>query len=86
MLAYIEQNLRYPIFAEEMGLQGRVIIGIVVEKDGSLTDIKVVKSVDPSLDKEAIRVVKTMPNWIPGMQDGEPVRVKYKIPVTFRLK
>ena len=86
MLAYIEQNLRYPIFAEEMGLQGRVIIGIVVEKDGSLTDIKVVKSVDPSLDKEAIRVVKTMPNWISGMQDGEPVRVKYTVPVTFRLK
>ena len=69
-----------------MGLQGRVIIGIVVEKDGSLTDIKVVKSVDPSLDKEAIRVVKTMPNWIPGMQDGEPVRVKYIIPITFCLK
>ena len=86
MLAYIEQNLRYPIVAEEMGLQGRVIIGIVVEKDGSLTDIKVVKSVDPSLDKEAIRLVKTMPNWIPGMQDGEPVRVKYLIPVTLRLK
>ena len=86
MLAYIEQNLRYPIVAEEMGLQGRVIIGIVVEKDGSLTDIKVVKSVDPTLDKEAIRVVKTMPNWIPGMQDGEPVRVKYLIPVTLCLK
>ena len=86
MLAYIEQNLRYPIVAEEMGLQGRVIIGIVVEKDGSLTDIKVVKSVDPSLDKEAIRLVKTMPNWIPGMQDGEPVRVKYLIPVTLCLK
>ena len=86
MLAYIEQNLRYPIVAEEMGLQGRVIIGIVVEKDGSLTNIKVVKSVDPSLDKEAIRLVKTMPNWIPGMQDGEPVRVKYLIPVTLCLK
>ena len=86
MLAYIEQNLRYPIVAEEMGLQGRVIIGIVVEKDGSLSDIKVAKSLEKAFDEEAVRAVKSMPNWIPGMQDGEPVRVKYIIPITFCLK
>ena len=72
--------------AEENGIQGRVIVTFVVERDGSITDVRVVKSVDPSLDKEAVRVTKSMPNWNPGMQNGGPVRVKFTLPVTFRLQ
>ena len=67
-------------------IQGRVIVTFVVERDGSITDVKVVKSVDPSLDKEAQRVVKAMPHWIPGKQNGSAVRVKYTVPVTFKLQ
>jgi protein TonB len=85
MLAFIDNVKRYPVGAEELCAQGRVIVRVVVEKDGSLRNIKVVKSVDPSLDKEAIRVVEQMPKWIPGKQDGKPVRVKYFIPISFRL-
>ena len=66
--------------------QGRVIASFTVEKDGSLTDIKIVKSVDPSLDKEAQRVIRAMPRWIPGKVNGSPVRVKYTVPLTFRLQ
>ena len=76
----------YPTIAEENGVQGRVIVTFVVERDGSITDVKVVKSVDPSLDKEASRVVAGMPKWIPGKQNGSAVRVKYTVPVTFRLQ
>ena len=72
--------------AQENGVQGRVIIAFVVERDGSITDVNVVRSVDPSLDKEAARVVRNMPKWIPGKQNGAPVRVKYNVPVTFRLQ
>ena len=71
---------------EENGVQGRVIVTFVVERDGSITDVRVVKSVDPSLDKEAVRVTKAMPHWIPGKQNGSAVRVKYTLPVTFRLQ
>ena len=67
-------------------VEDRVIVTFVVERDGSITDVKVVKSVDPSLDKEAQRVVKSMPHWIPGKQNGSAVRVKYTVPVTFRLQ
>ena len=80
------KNIKYPVVAEENGVQGRVIVTFVVERDGSITDVKVVKSVDPSLDKEAQRVVKSMPHWIPGKQNGSAVRVKYTVPVTFRLQ
>ena len=66
--------------------QGRVIASFTVEKDGNLSDIKVVKSVDPSLDKEAIRVIKAMPQWIPGKVNGKPVRVEYTVPLTFSLQ
>ena len=66
--------------------QGRVIATFVVERDGSISDVKVIKSVDPSLDKEAIRVLKSMPKWIPGKQNGSAVRVKYTVPVTFKLQ
>ncbi len=80
------KNIKYPVVAEENGVQGRVVVTFVVERDGSITDVKVVKSVDPSLDKEAQRVVKSMPHWIPGKQNGSAVRVKYTVPVTFRLQ
>ena len=84
----VEQMPSFPggPVAEENGIQGRVIVTFVVEKDGSITDVRVVKSVDPSLDKEAQRVVKSMPRWIPGKQNGSAVRVKYTVPVTFRLQ
>lgn len=86
LFEYLSKNIRYPAIAEENGVQGRVIITFVVERDGHITDVKVVKSVDPSLDKEARRVVSGMPKWIPGKQNGSAVRVKYTVPVTFRLQ
>lgn len=86
LFEYLSTHIKYPTIAEENGVQGRVIVTFVVERDGSITDVKVVKSVDPSLDKEASRVVKGMPRWIPGKQNGAPVRVKYTVPVTFRLQ
>ena len=86
LLEYLSKNIKYPVVAEENGVQGRVIVTFVVERDGSITDVKVVKSVDPSLDKEATRVVKSMPKWQPGKQNGSAVRVKYTVPVTFRLQ
>ena len=86
MFQWIAGNMKYPIVAEENGIQGRVVVTFVVERDGSINEVEVAKSVDPSLDKEAVRVVKTMPKWIPGKQKGEPVRVKFTMPITFRLK
>ena len=86
LMQYLSSNIKYPVVAEENGVQGRVVCTFVVEKDGSITDVRVVKSVDPSLDKEAARVVKGMPKWIPGKQNGSAVRVKYTVPVTFRLQ
>ena len=86
LMQYLNSNIKYPVVAEENGVQGRVVCTFVVEKDGSITDVRVVKSVDPSLDKEAMRVVKSMPKWIPGKQNGSAVRVKYTVPVTFRLQ
>lgn len=83
---YLKSNMRYPVVAQENGVQGRVVVSFVVERDGSITDVNVAKSVDPSLDKEATRVVKSMPKWIPGKQNGSAVRVKYNVPVTFRLQ
>lgn len=86
LFQYLSKNIRYPAVAEENGVQGRVVVTFVVERDGSITDVRVAKSVDPSLDKEAARVVKSMPHWIPGKQNGSPVRVKYTVPVTFQLQ
>ena len=86
LLQYLSSNIKYPVVAEENGVQGRVVCTFVVERDGSITDVRVIKSVDPSLDKEAVRVVKSMPKWIPGKQNGSAVRVKYTVPVTFRLQ
>ena len=85
LFEYLSQNIKYPSVAEENGVQGRVLVTFVVERDGTITDVRVVKSVDPSLDKEAQRVVNSMPRWIPGKQNGSPVRVKYTVPVTFKL-
>ena len=82
----LSKNIKYPVVAEENGVQGRVIVTFVVERNGSITDVQVAKSVDPSLDKEAVRVVKAMPHWIPGKQNGSAVRVKFTVPVTFRLQ
>ena len=86
LLEYLSNNIKYPVVAQENGVQGRVVVSFVVEKDGSITDVKVVRSVDPSLDKEAARVVKSMPRWIPGKQNGSAVRVKYNVPVSFKLQ
>ena len=86
LMDFLSNNVKYPVVAQENGVQGRVVISFVVEKDGSITDVRVVRSVDPSLDKEAARVVKSMPRWIPGKQNGAAVRVKYNVPVSFRLQ
>ena len=86
LLNYLSEHINYPEGYEETCVQGRVVITFVVEKDGSLSDITVVKSLEKAFDEEALRAVKSMPNWIPGMQDGKPVRVKYTVPVNFRLK
>lgn len=85
LLAYLGKNIKYPASAQENNIQGRAVIEFVVNKDGSIVDPKVVKSLDPACDKEALRVIKAMPKWNPGKQRGKPVRVKYTVPVTFRL-
>ena len=85
-LQFLYKNIKYPPIAQENGTQGQVVLQFVVERDGSIGDIKVVKSVDPYLDKEALRVVKTMPKWKPGMQRGKPVRCRFTLPVRFRLQ
>jgi protein TonB len=86
LLKWIGDNIKYPAIAEENGIQGRVVCTFVVERDGSVTDVQVARSIDPSLDKEAVRVLKKMPKWIPGRQNGSAVRVKYTVPVTFKLQ
>lgn len=82
---WISKNVKYPVLAMENGIQGKVYIQFVIEKDGSITDVKVVRGVDASLDKEAVRVVKAMPKWKPGKQRGKPVRVSYTLPINFQL-
>lgn len=86
LLKFLQDNLRYPNSAMEKNVQGRVIVQFVVEKDGTPTEFKVLRSVDPDLDAEALRVLQTMPKWKPGMQRGEVVRVKYTVPVSFKLQ
>lgn len=85
LMKWLQKNLKYPADAQDNGVQGRVLVQFVVNKDGSIVDPKVVKSADPSLDKEAMRVVRAMPKWKPGQQRGKTVRVRYTLPVTFRL-
>lgn len=86
LMQFLSQNVKYPEEAYQKGTQGRVIVTFVVEKDGSITEAHVVRSIDPLLDKEALRVINSMPNWKPGTQNDEPVRVKYTVPITFRLQ
>ena len=86
LMEWLSNNVKYPVVAQENGVQGRVVVSFVVERDGSITDVKVVRGVDPSLDREASRVVRAMPRWIPGKQNGSAVRVKCNVPVAFRLK
>ena len=86
LLKFLAKNIKYPVIAHENGIQGRVVCAFVVNKDGSIVDIEVLRGVDPSLDKEAVRVLSTMPKWKPGKQRGKPVRVKYTVPVMFRLQ
>ena len=85
-MKWLGKNIKYPTTAQEKGIQGRVIMQFVVERDGSITEPKVVRGVDPDLDKEALRVISIMPNWKPGMQKGKAVRVKYTLPVAYRLQ
>ncbi len=85
MMKFLQQNIKYPTEAQEQGKQGRVIVQFVVNKDGSISNDTVVRSVDPLLDAEALRVVRSMPNWIPGKQRGKEVRVRFTLPVSFRL-
>ena len=86
LLQYLAKSIKYPVIAQENGIQGRVSCSFVVNKDGSIVDAEVIRGVDPSLDKEALRVINSMPKWNPGMQRNKPVRVKYTVPVMFRLQ
>lgn len=86
LMKYLNENIRYPIIAQENGVQGRVIVQFTVRKDGTIDDVKVVRSADPSLDKEAVRLVKSMPNWEPGKQRGKAVHCKFTVPIVFKLQ
>jgi protein TonB len=86
LLQFLSKSIKYPTIAQENGTQGKVIIQFVVNKDGTVVDPVVIRSVDPYLDKEALRVIAQMPKWKPGMQRGKAVRVKFTVPVSFRLQ
>ena len=83
---FLANNVKYPVAAAENGIQGCVRVGFIVECDGSLSNVKVERSVDPALDKEAVRVVKAMPKWQPGKAKGSTVRVKFTVPIVFRMQ
>ncbi len=85
MIEFLQTNMKYPEDAAKQKVEGRVMVQFVVETDGSITDVHVAKQVFPSLDAEAIRVVQAMPRWTPGMDKGRVVRVKYNLPVVFRM-
>ena len=86
MMQWLRDNIKYPVVAAENGIEGRVIVQFVVSKTGSISDVRVARGVDPSLDREAIRVVSSMPKWTPGKQNGTTVNVRYTLPVTFKLQ
>ena len=86
LMSYLSNNIEYPIEAQEKGVEGRVLVNFIIEEDGSISQANVVRSVNPSLDHEAQRVVKSMPRWNPGKQNGKYVRVKYTVPIVFRLQ
>lgn len=86
LMEYLNGAIQYPVAAMKNGVQGRVVVSFVVERDGSITNVQIARSVDPSLDKEAMRVIRQMPKWNPGRQNGNIVRVRYNLPVSFRLQ
>lgn len=86
LFKFLSKAIKYPVIAQENGIQGRVVCSFVVNRDGSIVDIQVMRGVDPSLDKEAVRVISEMPKWKPGEQRGKPVRVRFILPVQFRLQ
>lgn len=86
LMKYLAENIKYPVSAQKAKEQGRVVVQFIVEKDGAVTGVKTVRSVTPVLDAEAVRVIKAMPKWTPGRQGGQPVRVNYNVPVSFRLQ
>ena len=86
LMKFLQKNIKYPTISHENGVQGRVIVQFVVNRDGSIVDTQVMRGVDPYLDKEALRVVSTMPKWKPGKQRGKPVRTRFTLPVQFRLQ
>ena len=83
---WLADHIKYPVVAAENGISGRVVVQFVVERDGSVSQVRVVRGVDPSLDKEEQRVISSMPKWIPGKQNGQAVRSRFTVPVTFRLQ
>lgn len=83
---WLADHIKYPVVAAENGISGRVVVQFVVERDGSVSQVRVVRGVDPSLDKEAQRVISSMPKWIPGKQNGQAVRSRFTVPVTFRFQ
>lgn len=85
LVSFLVSSVKYPVIAQESGVHGTVTVSFVIEKDGSVTDVAILRSIDPSLDKEALRVVRTLPRWKPGMQRGKPVRVSYRVPIAFKL-
>ncbi len=85
LMEYLSKDVKYPTKAQEKNKEGRVVVKFVVEKDGSITNVSVTKSVDPSLDREAVRVVRKMPKWNPGKKNGATVRVRYRLPIAFRI-
>jgi protein TonB len=86
LINFIAKSVKYPVIAQENGIQGKVFVNFVVAKDGSVTNAKIARGVDPSLDKEALRVVNSLPKWKPGKQGGKPVRVSYTVPINFQLQ
>ena len=85
LMSWLACNIEYPKTAMENEIQGRVVVAFIVETDGSISNANIVRSIDPSLDKEALRLVYAMPKWTPGLQNDKAVRVKYNLPVTFKL-
>ena len=86
LLNFLAQQIKYPAIAAEVGVQGRVTVNFVVNKDGSISDARIIRGVDQSLDKEALRVIYSMPKWKPGKQGGQPVRVSFNVPINFVLQ
>ena len=85
LLDFLRQNVNYPEQAKKDSIEGRVVVGFVIDTDGSITDPKIVRSVHPLLDAEALRVVKLMPKWEPGSENGTHVKVKYNLPISFKI-